>query len=72
MQTQEILTFEPKTPEESDALKAFANALKITFKISKKPYNPDFVLKILESEKQIKEGKTTRVKRENLKKYLGL
>ena len=34
MQTQEIIIFEPKTLEESDALKAFAKVLKMKFHIS--------------------------------------
>ena len=34
-------------------------ALKIKFKIAKeRPYNPDFVAKVLESRQQVKEGKT--------------
>jgi hypothetical protein len=33
-------------------------------------YNPEFVEKILESKKQIKEGKFTVVKKEELKSFL--
>jgi len=41
-------------------------------KVKEKPYNPEFVAKILESQKQVIEGKVTRLKRENLKEFLGL
>ena len=42
------------------------------FEIAEKPYNPDFVAKIKQSEKEIQEGKTTRVKKEDFKGFLGL
>ena len=48
-------------------------ALKIKFEVSKNDtYNPEFVEKILESKEQAKNGKVIRVKRENLKEFLGL
>ncbi|QOW10813.1 hypothetical protein Q73A0000_10730 [Kaistella flava (ex Peng et al. 2021)] len=72
MKTQDIYILEPNTSEEANALKAFAKALKIKFEVKEKPYNPEFVAKILESQKQAKEGKVTRVKKENLKEFLGL
>jgi hypothetical protein len=72
MQTQDIFIIEPNTSEEANALKAFAKALKLKFEVTEKPYNPEFVAKIFHSEKQIAEGKTKRVKREDLKQYLGL
>lgn len=34
---------------------------------NKEKYNPEFVKKVLESRKQAKEGKVTRVEKENLK-----
>ena len=37
-----------------------------------KPYDPEFVAKIQESRQQAKEGKVTRVKKEELGKFLGL
>jgi hypothetical protein len=56
-----------------DAMKAVMKALKIKFEISKeKPYNPEFVAKIKQSEKDYKEGKFTRVKKEDLQSFLGL
>ena len=72
MQTQDIIIFEPNTMEQANALKAFAKALKLKFEVKEKPYNPEFVAKILESEKQIALGKSNKVKREDLKQYLGL
>lgn len=72
MQTQNIIIFEPNTEEETNALKAFAKALKLRFEVKERPYNPEFVAKILESEKQIAEGRSKRVKKEDLKHYLGL
>ena len=35
-------------------------------------YNPEFVAKIQESMQQMKEGKVTRVKKENLSHFLGI
>jgi len=59
--------------EQENALKAFAKALKMKFEVSEdKPYDPEFVEKIQESRQQAKEGKVTRVKKENLKEFLGL
>jgi hypothetical protein len=45
-----------------EAIKAFMKALKIKFEISKdQPYAPEFVNKILEAEKEIKQGKGLKV-----------
>ncbi len=57
------------------ALKAMMKALKIKFEISKvkdEIYNPEFIAKIKESKQQIKDGKYTRVKKEDLQSFLGL
>ncbi|MBK7467959.1 MAG: hypothetical protein IPJ43_14775 [Saprospiraceae bacterium] len=73
MKTQEILIAHPKTTEEVEAIKAVLHAMKIRFEISnEEDYNPDFVAKILESKEQAKNGKVTRVEKENLKEFLGL
>ena len=72
MQTHNTYIFETHTIEEDNALKAFAKALKLKFEVTEKPYNPEFVAKIKESQKQSKEGKVTRVKKENFKEFLGL
>ena len=56
-----------------DALKDFMRALKIKFEVSgEEGYDPAFEEKVLESRKQAQEGKTIRVKKENLKEFLGL
>jgi len=73
MRTQNIFIAHPQTSEQVSALKAFMQALKIKFEISKKDeYNPEFVQKITESKEQVKNGRVTRVEKENLKEFLGL
>lgn len=62
MKADNKIIFYPSSRKEIDALKAFAKALKIKFEVSKeKPYNPEFVKKILESKKQANEGKTVQI-----------
>ncbi|AWG20787.1 hypothetical protein FFWV33_04145 [Flavobacterium faecale] len=59
--------------EQIEAIKAFMKALKIKFEVSKEqPYNPDFVEKIEKSKQEFIEGKSTRVKKEDLQSFLGL
>lgn len=54
-----------------EALKAFMKALKIKFELTNdKPYNPEFVEKILESKRQIVQGNFTEVKKENIKSFI--
>lgn len=73
MKTQDIYIAHPKTDEESKALKAFLQALEIEFEIPGfNEYNAEFVKKLLESRQQAKDGKVTRIKKENLKEFLGL
>ncbi|MBP6385459.1 MAG: hypothetical protein KA313_07530 [Pseudarcicella sp.] len=73
MKTQDVFIAHPNTIEQINALKAFMQALKIKFEVSKEEsYNPDFVNKILESRDQAKNGKVTRVAKDNLKDLLGL
>ncbi len=44
--------------EQENALKAFAKALKMRIEVAKeKPYDPEFVEKILQGDKDIAEGK---------------
>ncbi len=47
----------PKNKEQVSALKAIAKALKVDFETENSPYDPDFVAKIKESQKQIEDGK---------------
>ena len=59
--------------EHLNALKAMLKALKVKFEVSEdKPYNPEFVAKINQSIKQVKEGKTTKLNMEDLDSFLGL
>jgi hypothetical protein len=71
MKTEDIFIAHPQTSEQVSALKAFMHALKIKFEVSKSnSYNPEFVEKILESKKQIAQGKFTEVKQEDLKPFI--
>lgn len=71
MKTQDIFIAHPQTSEQVSALKAFMQALKIKFEVAKEDtYNPDFVEKIMESKRQIAQGKFTEVKKENLKSFI--
>lgn len=73
MKSDNTFIIHPETTEQENALKAFVKALKMKFEITKeKPYDPDFVAKIKESKQQVNEGKTTSVKKEDLKDFLGL
>ncbi|WP_291100864.1 MULTISPECIES: DUF2683 family protein [unclassified Flavobacterium] len=72
MQTINITAY-TEDDSQIEAVKAFMKALKIKFEISKeKPYNPEFVEKIEKSKQEFKEGKSTRVKKEDLQSFLGL
>ncbi len=64
MEMQNIIIAHPKTNEQVDAIKAFMDALKIKFEVSKtkdSPYNPEFVAKIERSRYQAREGKTVSI-----------
>lgn len=73
MKTQNIFIAHPKTTEQVNALKAFMQALKIKFEVSKEEgYNPDFVAKIEESRQQYKKGEYVSVEKKDIKSFLGL
>jgi predicted small secreted protein len=73
MKTENAFIIRPESIEQENALKAFAKALKMKIEVTReKPYDPEFVAKIQESKQQVKEGKVTRVKKENMKAFLGL
>lgn len=73
MKSENTVIIHPETIEQKNALKAFAKALKMKFEVTKeKPYKPEFVAKIEESKQQVKEGKVTTIRKENLKEFLGL
>ena len=62
----EAILIHPNNKEQLAAVKAFET------KEVESPYDPEFVAKIEQSEKQVWEGKVTRIKKEDLKSYLGL
>lgn len=67
MENNNAIIFHPTNQQELEALKAFAKALKIKFEVAEeKAYNKEFVDKILESKKQVKEGKYKKIKTEDL------
>lgn len=69
MKTEPIFIVHPTTNEQITALKAFVKAMKIKFEIStEKPYNPAFVKKIEQSQKDKEEGKGTSMKIEDFNK----
>lgn len=71
MKTQDILIAHPQTNEQVSALKAFMNALNIEFEVANvDSYNPTFVKKIIDSKKQISEGKYTDVARKDIKSFI--
>lgn len=73
MKTQNIFIAHPKTKEQVRALKAFMKALQIRFEQSSgDSYNPEFVKKVLESKNEAENGKVTRIKKDELKEFLGL
>ena len=61
-----------KDNSQIEAIKAFMKALEIKFEIADKPYNSEFVTKILQSEKEIQQGKTIAVKKDDFKQFLSL
>lgn len=67
MKTKDIFIVHPQTSEQVSALKAFMQALKIKFDISKEtPYKPEFVNKILQGKKNIEQGKGISLSMEEL------
>ena len=73
MESQDIIIATPHSNEQVKALKAFMEALKIKFEVyNEETYQPEFVKEVLKSRQQAKEGKVTRVKKDNLKEFLGL
>jgi hypothetical protein len=73
MKTENIIIAHPQTDEQVNVIKAFMNALKIKFEISKEsPYNADFVTKIGKSKKEFENGDFTRVEKNDLQNFLGL
>ena len=73
MKTQNIIIAHPTTAEQTSVIKAFMEALKIKFEISKKsPYSAEFMAKIEKSKKEFEKGDFTRVEERDLENLLGL
>ncbi len=73
MKTKNIIIAHPQTDEQVNVIKAFMNALKIKFEISKEsPYNADFVAKIEKSKKEFENGDFTPIEKNDLQNFLGL
>ena len=71
MKTENIFIAHPQTNEQLEALKAFMRALKIKFEISTKQsdnYNPEFLEKVLQGDKDIAEGKGKKITLDELNK----
>ena len=68
MKTPDIIIAHPGSEDKFEALKAFMKALKIKFEVptKDKPYNPEFVAKILQGDQDIKAGKTTKIKLDDI------
>jgi predicted adenine nucleotide alpha hydrolase (AANH) superfamily ATPase len=63
----------PKDKSQSATVKKILRALDVPFRETDSPYNPEFVEKIRQSEKEIEEGKVTRIgTEEELAEFLGL
>ena len=57
----------PSNSQQIDAIKAFMKALDIKFELAKdSPYNSDFVEKIKNSQKQVKDGKTVKIELDDI------
>ncbi len=67
MKTQDIMIVHPSNDEQVAILKAFLEALKIKFEISKEDaYNADFVAKIEKARQDYKDGKSKKYTAEQL------
>ena len=58
MKTQDTLIIHPSNEEQTNVVKAFLEALKIKFEVSKdETYHPDFIAKIEKARQDYKDGK---------------
>jgi hypothetical protein len=66
----EVFIIHPETSEQISAIKALMKALKIKFEVSvenKSPYRQEFVDKIIQGDKDFKEGKGIKMSLDELK-----
>ena len=69
----QTLIVQPKNRKELAAVKAALKALGVSFKKEEVgSYDPEFVARIERSKAEVRAGKTTTVKPEDLKNFLGL
>lgn len=62
MKTAGIIIAHPESDDKFKALRAFMKALKIKFEVTNdNPYDPQFVDKVLQGDKDIKAGKTAKI-----------
>lgn len=62
----ETLIVHPENKAQLNAVKQVLKAMKISFEKKNKSYNPEFVEKILQGDKDFKEGNFTKVDLDNL------
>jgi hypothetical protein len=66
----EAIIVHPKDKEQLSAFKKFFKTMNVPFEIRKeeeeKPYNPEFVAKIMRSREDSKQGRVTVIKTEDL------
>jgi len=62
----ETLIVHPENKAQLNAIKQVLKAMKISFEKKEKPYNPEFVAKIQESDQNYKDGKFKIIKVEDL------
>ena len=71
--SMQTLIVQPKNRKELAAVEAALKALAVSFKKEEvEPYDPEFVAKIERSKAEVSAGKTTKIKAEDLKNFLGL
>lgn len=62
----ETLIVHPENKAQLNAIKQVLKAMKISFEKKERPYNPEFVEKIRESEEDFKAGRFKKIKTEDL------
>lgn len=69
MSVTNVVIAHPENEEQTSALKAFMQALKIKFEIEK-PYKKEFVDKIKKSKKQYEQGKYSTISKKQISQFL--
>ena len=66
----EVMTIHPKNKKQVELIEEFLKKLKVPFEKDKdeSPYNPEFVKKILQGDKDLKDGKGRKVTMDELNK----